>query len=140
MTATCLESPGIATSRLAPHPYSTALWHIEMPVVGAVHRIRPGLSQSFDIGLPEPRISGCKRCRNAEIALGWTAAGPLEARKACRRLKAYRQLPILRRALQKHMRRRQEESTTEIIMKAAQPDQTATPASPFFKTERHNVS
>ena len=34
------------------------------------------------------------------MALRWTAAGLLEAQKTFRRLKAYRQLPILRNALQ----------------------------------------
>ena len=37
-----------------------------------------------------------KRWRNAEMALRWTAAGMMEAQKTFRRLKAYRQLPILR--------------------------------------------
>ena len=41
-----------------------------------------------------------KRWRHAEMALRWTAAGLLEAQKTFRRLKAYRQLPILRNALQ----------------------------------------
>ena len=35
------------------------------------------------------------------MALRWTAAGLLEAQKTFRRLKAYRQLPILRNALQR---------------------------------------
>ena len=41
------------------------------------------------------------------------AAGLLEAKKIFRRLKAYRQLPILRRVLQEHMRRQQAESAIE---------------------------
>ena len=36
-----------------------------------------------------------KRWRNAEMALRWTATGLLEAKKTFRRLKAYRQLPVL---------------------------------------------
>ena len=44
-----------------------------------------------------------KRWRHAEMALRWTAAGLLEAQKTFRRLKAYRQLPILRNALQEHL-------------------------------------
>ena len=43
-----------------------------------------------------------KRWRDAEMALRWTAAGLMEAEKTFRRLKAYRQLPILRDALHKH--------------------------------------
>ena len=51
------------------------------------------------------------------MALRWTAAGLLEAR--FRRLKAYRQLPILRNALQEHLRKAQADSAIETIMKAA---------------------
>lgn len=43
-----------------------------------------------------------KRWRNAKMALRWTAAGMLEAAKGFRRLKAYKQLPILKAALEKH--------------------------------------
>ncbi len=57
--------------------------------------------------------------RNAEMALRWTAAGLLEAQKTFRRLKAYRQLPILRNALQEHLRKAQADSAIETIMKAA---------------------
>ena len=59
-----------------------------------------------------------KRWRNAEMALRWTAAGLLEA-LTFRRLKAYRQLPILRNALQEHLRKAQADSAIETIMKAA---------------------
>jgi transposase-like protein len=60
-----------------------------------------------------------KRWRNAEMSLRWTAAGLLEAEKTFRRLKAYRQLPILRNALQEHLRKAQANSAIETIMKAA---------------------
>jgi hypothetical protein len=63
------------------------------------------------------------------MALRWTAAGLLETQKTFRRLKAYRQLPILRGALQDHMRKAQADSAIETIMKAASPDQPAMPAS-----------
>ena len=45
--------------------------------------------------------------------------GLLEAQKTFRRLKAYRQLPILRNALQEHLRKAQADSAIETIMKAA---------------------
>ena len=48
-----------------------------------------------------------------------TAAGMLEAQKTFRRLKAYRQLSILRKALQDHHRKVQANSTIETIAKAA---------------------
>ncbi len=66
------------------------------------------------------QVSGnVKRWRNAEMALRWTAAGLVEARKTFRRLKAYRQLPILRSALQDHTRKAQANSAIETIMNAA---------------------
>jgi transposase-like protein len=49
------------------------------------------------------RVSGnVKRWRNASMALRWTAAGMLEAKKGFRRLKAYKQLPALKAALLAH--------------------------------------
>ncbi len=60
-----------------------------------------------------------KRWRNAEMALRWTATGLLEAQKTFRRLKAYRQLPILRNALRELMRQRQDNSALETIRNAA---------------------
>ncbi len=53
------------------------------------------------------------------MALRWTAANLLQAKKIFRRLTADRQLPILRRALQQHMRPQQAESAIETIIKAA---------------------
>jgi putative transposase len=43
-----------------------------------------------------------KRWRNAKMALRCTAAGMMEAAKGFRRLRAYRQLPILKAALVAH--------------------------------------
>lgn len=43
-----------------------------------------------------------KRWRDAKMALRWTAAGMLEAARGFRRLKACKQLPILKTALEKH--------------------------------------
>ncbi len=60
-----------------------------------------------------------KRWRHAEMALRWTAAGMLEAQKSFRRLKAYRQLPVLRTALEDHMRKAQANSAIETIVTAA---------------------
>ena len=60
-----------------------------------------------------------KRWRHAEMALRWTAAGMLEAQKTFRRLKAYRQLPVLRKALDDHRRQAQAKDALETIMTAA---------------------
>src|SRR5215470_13222812 len=43
-----------------------------------------------------------KRWRDARMALRWTGTAMLEAEKSFRRLKAHRQLPILKAALQRH--------------------------------------
>ena len=43
-----------------------------------------------------------KRWQDATMALRWTAAGMSEATKGFRRLKAHKQLPILRTALAAH--------------------------------------
>ncbi len=43
-----------------------------------------------------------KRWRDAKMALRWTAAGMFEAKKGFRRIKAYKQLPILKQALINH--------------------------------------
>ena len=46
-----------------------------------------------------------KRWQDASMALRWTGAAMLEAAKGFRRLKAYKQLPILRAALLAHQRK-----------------------------------
>lgn len=43
-----------------------------------------------------------KRWRDAGMALRWVAAGMIEANQGFRRLKAHKQLPVLRAALQAH--------------------------------------
>ena len=43
----------------------------------------------------------------------------LEAQKTCRRLKAYRQLPILRKALEDHTRQAKPNGALETIVTAA---------------------
>jgi transposase-like protein len=59
-----------------------------------------------------------KRWRDAQMALRWTAAGMLEAGKGFRRLKAYKQLPDLKAALEKH-RAPQNEAPVDPLAQAA---------------------
>ena len=47
-----------------------------------------------------------KRWRDAKMALRWTAAGMFEAKKGFRRIKAYKQLPLLKQALIDHRQNR----------------------------------
>jgi putative transposase len=60
-----------------------------------------------------------KRWRNAAMALRWTAAGMLEAAKGFRRLKAHKQLPILKAALIAHHGKNTTKQKLEDDMKAA---------------------
>ncbi|MDP7540772.1 MAG: transposase, partial [Alphaproteobacteria bacterium] len=60
-----------------------------------------------------------KRWRDAEMALRWTAAGLMEAKKTFRRLKAYRQIPILRAALNKHAENARTNTVLEKVRTAA---------------------
>ena len=60
-----------------------------------------------------------KRWGNAEMALRWTAAGLLEAKKTFRRLKAYRQLPVLDAALRDAVEKAKRKAAIEDIDEAA---------------------
>ncbi len=60
-----------------------------------------------------------KRWRNAEMALRWTAAELLEAKKTFRRLKAYRQLPILDVALRRVVEKAKDQGPLDEIHEAA---------------------
>lgn len=60
-----------------------------------------------------------KRWKNADMALRWTAAGMMEAAKGFRRLKAYKQLPILKAALAAHQAEQQTKPRLEKDRKAA---------------------
>jgi len=60
-----------------------------------------------------------KRWRNAAMALRWTAAGMMEAMKGFRRLKAYRQLPILKAALVAYANKYGTAKELELKVKAA---------------------
>jgi transposase-like protein len=51
-----------------------------------------------------------KRWSSTSMALRWTAAAMNEAKKGFRRLKAYKQLPALRVALGRSLRKRDEQS------------------------------
>ena len=63
-------------------------------------RTVPGLTQHrLDPGVQRRKV---KRWRDARMALRWTATAMLEGKKGFRRLKAYKQLPILRAALLRH--------------------------------------
>jgi transposase-like protein len=60
-----------------------------------------------------------KRWQDAKMVLRWTAAGMMEATKGFRRLKAHKQLPILRSALAARQAKREINSTLEQRTQAA---------------------
>jgi hypothetical protein len=57
-----------------------------------------------------------KRWRSASMAMCWTAAAMQEAAKGFRRLKAHKQLPALRAALEAHQTRH---STRSVLARQA---------------------
>ena len=60
-----------------------------------------------------------KRWRDARMALRWTGAAMLEAAKGFRRLKARKQLPVLRAALAAHQAKNATNTTLEQGTRAA---------------------
>ena len=60
-----------------------------------------------------------KRWQSASMALRWTAAAMLEAKKGFRKLKAFKQLPALRVALAKHYQEASNNCTLAQRAKAA---------------------
>ena len=102
------EEPGVSGSILEGLDEILTVIRLGLP-----HELRRSLACTNIIenalGTVRQVTRNVKRWRNAEMALRWTAAGLLEAQKTFRRLKAYRQLPILRKrspgALEKGSRR-----------------------------------
>jgi putative transposase len=84
------EAPGVASSILEGLPAqlrrSLACTNGIENMIGTVRRV----------------CHNVKRWRNAAMALRWTAAGMMEAVKGFRRLKARKQLPILKAAMAAH--------------------------------------
>ena len=121
----CATWPGVWSMRnRASRAASWRGWRRSSPSsASAWHELRRSLACTNivenAIGTVRQVTRNVKRWRHAEMALRWTAAGLLEAQKTFRRLKAYRQLPILRNALQEHLRKAQADSAIETIMKAA---------------------
>ena len=111
------EEPGVSGSILEGLEEILTVIRLGLP-----HELRRSLACTNIVenalGTVRQVTRNVKRWRHAEMALRWTVAGLLEAQKTFRRLKAYRQLPILRNALQEHLRKAQADSAIETIMKA----------------------
>ena len=112
------EEPGVSGSILEGLDEILTVIRLGLP-----HELRRSLACANMIenalGTVRQVSHNVKRWRNAEMALRWTATGLPEAQNTFRRLKTYRQLPILRSALQDHMRKVQADSAIKTIMKAA---------------------
>lgn len=112
------EEPGVAGSILEGLDEILTVIRLGLP-----HELRRSLACTNIIenalGTVRQVSRNVKRWRHAEMALRWTAAGMMEAHKTFRKLKAYRQLPILRSALQDHMRKAHSNSAVETVMRAA---------------------
>src|SRR3974390_1530126 len=95
------EAPGVAASILEGLDEILTVNRLGVPA-----KLRPSLACTHSIenimGTVRRVCRNVKRWRNAAMALRWTAAGMMEAAKGFRRLKAYKQLPILRTALVAH--------------------------------------
>ena len=113
-----LEAPGVSASILEGLDEILTVIRLGLP---AELRRSLACTNAIENALGTVRTvqRNVKRWRNAEMALRWTAAGLLEAKKTFRKLKAYRQLPILRTALQEHMKRAKAKSAVETIKEAA---------------------
>jgi len=95
------EAPGVAASILEGLDEMLTVNRLGLP-----ERLRRSLACTNSIenmmGTVRRVCRNVKRWRNPAMALRWTAAGMLEAAKGFRRLKAHKQLPILRAALAAH--------------------------------------
>ncbi len=96
-----VKHPGAATSVLEGLEETLAVTRLGLP---------PSLLKTFKSTNPiESMISvgntvtrNVKRWRDGKMVLRWTAAGMLEAEKQFRRVRGYRELPLLKSALRQH--------------------------------------
>src|ERR671910_765978 len=95
------EAPGVAASILEGIDEMLTVNRLGLPA-----KLRRSLACTNSIenmmGTVRRVCRNVKRWQNAAMALRWTAAGMMEATKGFRRLKAHKQLPILKAALAAH--------------------------------------
>ena len=113
-----LEAPGVSASILEGLDEILTVIRLGLP---AELRRSLACTNAIENALGTVRTvqRNVKRWRNAEMALRWTAAGLLEAKKTFRKLKAYRQLPILKAALETNMKTAKAKTALETIKEAA---------------------
>ncbi|HUF45808.1 MAG TPA: IS256 family transposase [Aestuariivirgaceae bacterium] len=112
------EAPGVARSILEGLDEMLTVNRLGLPV-----QIRRSLACTNSIenmmGTVRRVCRNVKRWRNAGMALRWTAAGMMEAAKGFRRLKAHKQLPILKAALAAHQHKHATKQKLEENLQAA---------------------
>jgi putative transposase len=112
------EAPGVAASILEGLDEILTVNRLGLPA-----QLRRSLACTNSIenvmGTVRRVCRNVKRWRNTAMALRWTAAGMLEAAKGFRRLKAHKQLPILRAALAAHHAKHTIKQKLEDDLKAA---------------------
>lgn len=96
-----LEAPGVSKSILEGIDEILTVIRLGLPLELRRSLASTNIIESMNAVIRQV-CRNVKRWRNAQMALRWTAAGMLEAAKGFRRLKAYKQLPILKAALEKH--------------------------------------
>ena len=112
------EAPGVAGSILEGLDEMLTVNRLGLPT-----QLRRSLACTNSIenmmGTVRRVCRNVKRWRNAGMALRWTAAGMMEATKGFRRLKAHKQLPILKAALAAHHAKHTTKQKLEDNLKAA---------------------
>ena len=112
------EAPGVAASILEGLDEMLTVNRLGLPT-----QLRRSLACTNSIenmmGTVRRVCRNVKRWRDAAMALRWTAAGMMEAAKGFRRLKAHKQLPILKVALAAHQAKHTTKQKLEEKLQAA---------------------
>lgn len=96
-----LEAPGVSKSILEGLDEILTVIRLGLPLELRRSLASTNIIESMNAVIRQT-CRNVKRWRDAQMALRWTAAGMLEVGKGFRRLKAYKQLPVLKAALEKH--------------------------------------
>jgi len=96
-----LEAPGVSGSILEGLDEILTVTRLGLPLELRRSLASTNIIESMNAVIRQV-CRNVKRWRDARMALRWTAAGMLQAGKGFRRLKAFKQLPVLKAALEKH--------------------------------------
>src|SRR4029434_5784036 len=93
--------PGVATSILEGIDEILTVVRLKLPKALCPSPCRTNIAENM-MSTMRRVTRNVKRWRDAGMAWRWVAAGMIEANKGFRRLKAHKQLSVLRAALQTH--------------------------------------